>query len=200
MLFIDAITVVHIHSWMKNQFACVKKTDYFFMTKENTSANWHDMTWWSSRSIFGITWRFGSNSSLMVYSRTYFSTVHCTLFVTIDSIRFIRASLTHNKSINQSRIRTLVLPRTKTKNKSNRKCQWHITKLLFNNQLYYITHHVTTYELLIERKATSSKANTNRRDCRLLDLVFDDGICYDALIYNVNLQNHLGDAEHSLEL
>lgn len=49
------------------------------------------------------------------------------------------------KSINQSRIRTLVLPRTKTKNKSNRKCQWHITKLLFNNQLYYITHHVTTY-------------------------------------------------------
>ena len=49
------------------------------------------------------------------------------------------------KSINQSRIRTLVLPRTKTKNKSNRICQWHITKLLFNNQLYYITHHVTTY-------------------------------------------------------
>ena len=74
-----------------------------------------------------------------------------------------------------------------------------------HNRTFYSTisllhHHVTTYELLIERKATSSKANTNRRDCRLLDLAFDDGICYDALIYNVNLQNHLGDAEHSLEL
>ena len=59
---------------------------------------------------------------------------------------------------------------------------------------------MSRHTLLIERKATSSKANTNRRDYRLLDLAFDDGICYDALIYNVNLQNHLGDAEHSLEL
>jgi hypothetical protein len=74
-------------------------------------------------------------------------------------------------------------------------------KTFIQRSVYYITHHVTTYgTLLIERKATSSKANTNRRDCRLLDLAFEDGICYDALIYNVNLQNHLGDAEHSLEL